>query len=402
MTETVNDDVVIVGGAIAGGALANALGSAGIRVRLIEKVSREVHSTRGDLLHPPTLRLLDRWQVLEPLLKDGALRIDELAVSHATQGFIARFHIRATGDGPASRTVAVPHDRIEHVLYTTAQRWPSVSVETGTVLRVLRDERGRPSGVRVRHGNGEEVDRTARIVVGCDGSRSLVRRELGISTASEAYSHEQVIISGEGDPELPAALHWYLDDLGALAVVNRPRGGFRILLTVPPGTGGGLLKGSDPRLRDYVVGRFPRLNSLRFGKASAYVYRLARHVADRFTVPGAALVGDSAQATHPAGATGMSLAITGAAFLADALVPLLRTDTPDTALDRALSIYDADRRPAAAAAVQANHDQALRLWQSDLFRDPQAYARAVDPESGWGVSSSGWGKDPAAIRSAPR
>src|ERR671933_476777 len=75
----------------ASGALDAALGSRGVPTLLIEKVSREVHSTRGDLLHPPTLRLLDRWGVLAALHADGALPITELAVSHAQRGLIARF-----------------------------------------------------------------------------------------------------------------------------------------------------------------------------------------------------------------------------------------------------------------------------------------------------------------------
>src|SRR5205814_2989210 len=131
---------------------------------------------------------------------------------------------------------------------------------------------------------------------------------------------------------------------------SRPRGQFRILLTLRLGQRGDLLKLPDPALREYILRRFPMLAGLQFGKQDAHVYRLARHVADRFWAPGAALVGDAAHATHPAGATGMSLAITGAARLADRLAPHL-AEAPDTELDRALADYDAERRPAATAAV---------------------------------------------------
>src|SRR3954464_8138730 len=98
-------DVIVVGGAIAGGAVANAFGSDGVSTVLIEKVAREVHSTRGDLLHPPTLALLDRWGVLEALHADGAIPITQLAVSHDKRGLIARFPLTAANDGPAGRTI---------------------------------------------------------------------------------------------------------------------------------------------------------------------------------------------------------------------------------------------------------------------------------------------------------
>jgi 2-polyprenyl-6-methoxyphenol hydroxylase-like FAD-dependent oxidoreductase len=237
-------------------------------------------------------------------------------------------------------------------------------------------------------------------VVGCDGAQSGLRRALGIGVEQHPYNHEQVIIGGQGPTEPPAALHWYLDDQGALCVVSRPRGGFRILLTLFLGQRGELLHRPDPALHDYVVGRFPVLAPLRFAKADAHLYRLARQLADRFWAPGVALVGDSAHATHPAGATGMSLAITGAARLVDRLAPLLLDGADGSALDEALAAYDAERRPAARVAIEANHAQAMRLWGSDLFRDPDAYARAVDPTGGWGAGGVGWGQDPAALSQA--
>lgn len=394
---------MVVGGAVAGGALANALGQAGVPTILVEKVSREVHSTRGDLLHPPTLRILDGWGVLERLHADGALQIRELAVTHARRGLIARFPIPAPGTGPAGRTLAVPHDRIEAVLYDSATRWPSVTPLRGVVTGLARGADGRVLGVIYRpHGSDNEGTLRARVVVGCDGTQSLIRRSLGIDTELHPYDHEQVIIGGHGETELPAALHWHVDDIGALCVVNRPRGGFRILLTFHLGQRGDLLRRPDPTLREYVVGRFPQLDGLRFGKDDAHLYRLARHVAPRLWAPGAAIAGDAAHATHPAGATGMSLAISGVARLADRLAPVLLGNGSDAEVDAALQAYDEERRPAAAEAIASNHAQALRLWQSDLFRDPDAYARAVDPTGAWGVGGAGWGQDPAALAGRSR
>ncbi len=391
-------DVIVVGGAVAGGALANALGSAGVPTLLLEKVTREVNSTRGDNLHPPTLRMLDQWGVLAALHADGALPITELGVSHAARGLIARFPLTAAGEGPAGRTISVPHDRIEAILHECASRWPSVRAEPGTVTGLERCEDGRIVGVRFRpQDTRDEIVLTSRVVVGCDGSQSLVRRQAGIVVDPEPYDHEQVIIGGHGPTELPAALHWYLDDFGALAVTSRPRQAFRILLVFRLGQRGDLLRQPDPALRDHVMRRFPMLEALQFSKADAHMYRLSRHVADRFWAPGAAIVGDAAHATHPAGATGMSLAITAAARLTEQIAPVLLNDGSDEDIDAALEAYDAERRPAAVTAVASNHAQAMRIWQSDLFRDPDAYAQAIDPTSGWGAGGAGWGQDPAAL-----
>jgi 2-polyprenyl-6-methoxyphenol hydroxylase-like FAD-dependent oxidoreductase len=392
-------DVIVVGGAVAGTALANALGTRGVRTLVLEKVSREIHSTRGDLLHPPTLKLLDRLGVLDALHADGALPITEMAVSDRT-GMIARFSVPGADDTSAGRTIALPHDRIEAVMFRCAERFACVQSDRGTVTGLLR-EGDRVVGVLFQaHGSSDVHALRADVVAGCDGAQSRVRRDLDIACEEHPYDHEQVIIGGTGETELPAGLHWYLDDLGALCVVSRPRGAFRILLTFQLGRRGDLLKLPDPALHEHVSGRFPALAGLRFGKADAHVYRLGRHVAARLYSAGAALVGDAAHATHPAGATGMSLAVTGADRLAGLLAPALAKGSPG-AVDTALAAYDAERRPAAIAAIASNHEQALRLWQSDLFRDPKAYARAVDPNGNWGAGGASWGQDPAAIRAAP-
>lgn len=390
-------DVIIVGGAVAGAALGNALGWYGVSTLVLEKVTREIHSSRGDLLHPPTLKLLEKWGVLDAMHADGTIPLTELAVTDSVRGLVGRFPVQQTGDGPADRTIAIPHDRIETVFYEKMADWPTVKVDRGTVTGLLRDENGRVNGVQYRpHDSGEEIEVVARIVVGADGARSIVRRSVGIEATPHPYEHEQIIISGMGATQIQG-LHWFIDQQGAISLIPRPRGAFRILLTMKLGERGDLLKRPDPALKEYLVGRFPELANLDIRKENAHVYRLAMSIADTFWAPGVALIGDSAQTTHPAGATGMSQAITEAAKLADLIAPVILSKGSLAKVDDALERYNEERHPAAVLAVSANHQQALRLWQSDLHKDPDAYARAVDPASSWGAGGAGWGQDPAAL-----
>jgi 2-polyprenyl-6-methoxyphenol hydroxylase-like FAD-dependent oxidoreductase len=385
----IDAQVLIVGGAVAGAALANALGSKGVPTVLVEKLDRERHGARGDLLHPPTLRILDEWGVLAVLHDDGALALRELAVTDRARGLIARYPTPVRDAGPAGRTIAVPHDRIEAVLYACAERWPSVRTERGVVTGLLR-ENGRVVGARVRGAEGERELR-ARVVVGCDGTRSLVRRELGVRADERGYERDFLYIEADGGIDPPAAVHWHLDEQGVLCVLARPRDRCRVFLTWKRG---GQPFGADPALRDHVVGRFPTLVPLGITKTESAIYRVVRLLAERFWAPGCALVGDAAHTTHPAGATGMSLAISGAARLATAIAPLVASGT-DAELDGALAEYDAERRPAAARALEAAHAQALRLYDGELFRDANAFARAVDPSASWTAGGGGWGHDPA-------
>src|SRR5918911_5350198 len=112
---------IVVGAAVAGSAVANALGARGVPTLVVERGFERDNSTRGDFLHPPTLRFLEPWGVLDGLFRDGALPIHHLAVSHRTLGRLATYDVRAQGDGAAGRTIAVPHDRIEVVMKETAE-----------------------------------------------------------------------------------------------------------------------------------------------------------------------------------------------------------------------------------------------------------------------------------------
>jgi len=389
--------VIVVGAAVAGSAVANALGRAGVPTLVVEKGFERDNSSRGDFLHPPTLSFLEPWGVLEGLYEDGALPIHNLAVSHRTLGRLATYEVRAQGEGLAGRTIAVPHDRIEAVMKACAEHWPSVTTLHATATGLLQ-ENGRVVGIRARVGD-EERELRAHLVVGCDGAMSLVRRELDIDADRQPYDHYFVYIQADGPTDPPAAIHFCLDETGVIMVASRPNNRMRIAIYCERGTQNDLLRRSDAELYDYVTYRVPWLQGVRFTRDDLHVYALARSLAARFWAPGAVLVGDAAHTTHPTGATGMNLAISGAARLAELVASVLTADRVDpAALDAALRAYQAERRPAAALAIEHNHQQAGRIWTNDCHLDPHAYARDADPNAGtWGVGGAGWGQNPAAL-----
>jgi len=397
--------VIVVGAGVGGSALANALGSADIPTLVLEKGAERDNSTRGDILHPPTLAFLDRCGVLAPLHADGSLPMTTIAVTSAELGRLATYPVKRAGAGPAGQSIAVPHDRIEAVMKDVAGQWPSVEIERGNDTGLLHDDRGRVSGVRARTPTGERAYH-APLVVGCDGGASLVRRELGIGVERHPYDHEFLYIAADGPTDPPGAMHFAFDRQGCILIASRPNNRMRIAVYFKIGTRGDLLKQPDPALYHFVIGRFPFLAGVRFGRENAHLYPLTRQLADRFYAPGAALVGDAAHVTHPAGATGMNLAISGAARLVEMVGEHLATEPTSPAqldaLDAALAAYDAERRPAAAEAIERNHQQALRIWPSNPHDDPYGLAEAFNPDRGWGAAGAGWGQNPAALAEVGR
>ena len=70
--EFVTADVLIVGGGIAGPALAARLAPTGWNIILIERNAAAIDTARGDHLQPYIAELLDRWGLLERFMAAGA------------------------------------------------------------------------------------------------------------------------------------------------------------------------------------------------------------------------------------------------------------------------------------------------------------------------------------------
>src|SRR5262249_12403171 len=212
---------------------------------------------------------------------DGALPIEQIAVSHRDFGRLATYEVPRRSPGPAGRSVAVPHDRIEAVLKGCAGRRPGVEIERATVVGLARDAAGRGGGVRARAAAGERTYRAA-LVVGCDGSQSLVRRELGIGADRRPYAHELLYIPAEGATDPPGAMHFHLDPEGVILVASRPGRRMRIAIYFKRGARGDLLKRPDPALHEYVAGRGPPLAAARCGREPAHAHTPRRDPADPF------------------------------------------------------------------------------------------------------------------------
>ena len=71
---TIETDVLIIGGGVAGSAMACSLTGRGYRVILLEKSEKPQDTARGDHIQPYVCNILNQWGVLDSFFEAGAKR----------------------------------------------------------------------------------------------------------------------------------------------------------------------------------------------------------------------------------------------------------------------------------------------------------------------------------------
>lgn len=319
-SHTMTSEVVVVGGGIAGSALATVLAREGIEVTVLERQLRFTDQVRGENLHPWGVAEVQRLGLEEVLLDAGAHRVTEMV---------------DYGDGGGSEATPVPlaamvegvdgelnlaHPQACEALACAAERSGARLLRGVSHLEV---EPGARPSVAFRHG-GEQRRVDARLVVGADGRSSRVRRQCGI------------VLQRDPEPHLAAGL--LVDDLevasGRNAVgigedawtVTFPQGGgrARIYVCADPGHPQRFAgpKGAARLLEAAAVDALPNPEVYLEATPSGPVRTFPAD--DTWTeqpfVEGTVLLGDAGGYTNPLIGQGLSLALRDVRALSDALL----------------------------------------------------------------------------------
>ena len=191
--------VVIAGGGPVGVALAVDLGLRGIRCVLIERRADLHQIPKGQNLTQRSVEHFWRWGIVDELRAARVMPSD-----HPMNGIIAYGDL-TTDDwyAPPLREIVnsyyfqenerLPQYRTEAVLRARMAELPTVEARFGwTVEAVEQDGHGVKVTVAETDGDGRDVIE-ADYAVGCDGSRSRIREEIGIPRRGEDYDQTMVL-----------------------------------------------------------------------------------------------------------------------------------------------------------------------------------------------------------------
>ncbi|MFI9508727.1 FAD-dependent oxidoreductase [Nocardia sp. NPDC052566] len=357
MSSSSEADVVVCGAGAGGLAAACALGALGLRVVVLEKQLRPLPIAKGELLQPSSLEALARWGAGPRLVRGGGVWIDRLC-ARAPDGrvLLELDYRRLLGAGRC--ILAADYPAILGALEDSAA--PNVEVRRGIRVRELvRDSAGRVCGVELADGKPRTV--SAALVVAADGSASSLRDGVGIALTREQYPHRLVSfeIPGSHCAELAA----YVTDRGLRLAYPLPNERTRLYLQAAPDELRGM-DGSDIRRWAVdAVTQVPALAELAqrllAPETRRQLFAVPRYLADRLSVPGLALLGESAHAVHPMAAQGMNSAIADAVELAAQLTEA--GEWSSAAVDHALAGYHRVRLPHLRHVATVSHNAARML-----------------------------------------
>ncbi|MEV0976174.1 rifampin monooxygenase [Streptomyces sp. NPDC049915] len=343
-------DVLIAGGGPTGLMLAAELRLHHVRVVVLEKLAEPTEESRGRGLHVRSVEMMDQRGLLDRFLAVG----EKFQVG----GFFGGIH------KPWPQGVDTTHPYGLSILQPVTERLlRERALELGAELRLGCEVVGvsqDADGVIAELADGTRL--RSRHLVGCDGGRSTVRRQLGVAFPGEPAKVETLLgdVEMTADPDTVAAVVAEVRKTQLrFGVIPNGDGVFRVGMPAAKvseeDAGPPTLEEFKAQLRAVAGTDFgvhsPRWLS-RFGDATRQ--------AERYRVGRVLLAGDAAHIHPPTGGQGLNLGIQDAFNLGWKLAAEVHGWAPRGLLDS----YHAERHPVGAAVV-ANTRAQMTLLGTD-------------------------------------
>ncbi|HEX6314555.1 MAG TPA: FAD-dependent monooxygenase [Gemmatimonadaceae bacterium] len=326
-----NHAVVIAGGGPTGLMLAAELALARVDVAIVERrASQELAGTRAGGLHARTLEVLDQRGVAERFVSQGRIM----------QGVGFALIPLDISDFPSRHNyiLALTQNHIERLLAAWIEEL-GVPIHRGcSVSGFTEDE----TGVDVELDDGRSL--RAQYLVGCDGGRSVVRKNAGIDFAGWDAS-VSYLLAEASMVEVPEK-NVHRDDRGIHAIGKMDDGKRVRVVSIEPE----LRRGDEPTLddlraalvavwgNDFGVHDVTWLSRFTDMARQAASYRRGRVL----------LAGDAAHVHSPAGGQGLNTGVQDAVNLGWKLSQVVHGTSPASLLDT----YHAERHPVGARVLK--------------------------------------------------
>jgi 3-(3-hydroxy-phenyl)propionate hydroxylase/6-hydroxy-3-succinoylpyridine 3-monooxygenase len=321
--------VIVVGAGTVGLVTALGLARAGVRVTVLEAAASAATGPRDMVYAWPVLDGFAWLGILADCLAAGMTN-ERLCLAVPRTGELISFELGILADEvPHPFNLHLAQTDMTCVLTAHLAGCPGAAIEWNTTVAKVAQDGGGVSVVAA--GTDGLRDYRADWIVGADGSRSVVRRQLGLAFAGFTWPERLVAVDLRfdfGSMGYSAATYQVDEANGAIVAQADDQGTWRYTYaesrTLSEQT---ILQRMQPALVAVLPeGAAP-------GAGRSYPYRIHQRSADRFRAGRAVLVGDAAHLTNPVLGSGMTSGLFDAYALTEALAAVIQGDRGEEILD---------------------------------------------------------------------
>jgi 2-octaprenyl-6-methoxyphenol hydroxylase len=365
-------DVIIAGAGIAGATLALSLSRAGLRPVLIDPVvfDAQLAPTFDGRASAIAYAAYRQWRALGlgDALDPHAQRIEQILVTdgHAPGAAAGRpgpFYLRFDSAEIADRSEGEP---LGYLLENRRIRAALAAAVHEAGIEVLAPARVASAAFGVREASVTLADGRrleAPLAVGAEGRGSVIRDEAGIGAIGWDYPQTGVVATVRLEKPHEGVAHEFFLPSGPFAILPLTDNRASLVWTESTRRGAALKTARPEMFQAHLERRFGEFLGEIHVDGPVFTYPLSLQLAERFTAPRVALLGDAAHGVHPIAGQGLNLGLKGAAALAQVVVDAMRLGE-DTGSEAVLERYAAWRR-FDTATLSAGMDAFVWLFSND-------------------------------------
>lgn len=352
MAKTLDYDVVIVGAGMVGASLAIALAPGGLRIAIIESVSirnseETSYDDRGITLSPSSQRIFDNLGVWQNIQRD-CYPIKNIHVSE--QGRFGFARLRADEIGRDALGYVVVARSLGQALLAQAKQFANIELICPAELKQFH--RGK-DGMQVSfQQNGTTRTVTTGLLVGADGSNSLIRRLADINIDQHDFKQTAIVANVTTQKANQATAYERFTPHGPIALLPIGENRSVLVYVVERGEAETCLAMGDNDFIQRVQQELGRRlgHIVQLGQRRAYPLIFQQAV--RQYQPQLVLLGNSVHTIHPNAAQGFNLGLRDVAGLVDAL---------QAGIEQGIAIDDISILEQYAAAREADQKRVIRF-----------------------------------------